>query len=121
MQVRGCQTVPTVYTSVQCATILDQFKRVNASVLDPDKAARHASEMAWMVVRQLGRQVKVAGTRAVHGASFIMSIGARLVWPKDEPHHDASTPAVTVPPHWPHPLFLCNVPDKSSDDLRAQR
>lgn len=58
---------------------------------------------------------QVAGTRAVHGASFIMSIGARLVWPKDEPHHGTSTPAATtVPPNGPTLSlpFLCSVPDK---------
>lgn len=55
-----------------------------------------------------GTRDQESGTRAVRGASFIMSIGARLVWPKDEPHHGASTPAATVPPH-SQPVSSCEM------------
>lgn len=69
-----------------------------------DEAAEHCETGA---LRQ-GTRDQGPGTRAVRGASFIMSIGARLVWPKDEPHHGASTPAATVPPHSP-PLSSCEM------------
>lgn len=42
----------------------------------------------WSIAR---RGVLRQGPGAIHGASFIMLIGARLVWPKDEPTQRRST------------------------------